>query len=79
MDKGIEILQLENMQFYNSAVDRRVKKKKKWVVLFTKLVLTTELAKVLINTREAVEEAKWRIKNTRQQHRKEKKEIVIVT
>jgi hypothetical protein len=58
MDKGIEILRLENTELYNGAADRRAKKKKKRVVLSTKLVLTTEWAKVLIDAREAVEEAK---------------------
>jgi hypothetical protein len=33
-------------------------RKKKRVILFTKLIFTTESAKVLINTKEAVEEAK---------------------
>ena len=42
MDKGIEILQLENIELCNSAIDRRAKKKKKRVVLSTKLVLTTK-------------------------------------
>ena len=46
------------MELYNSAINRRAKKKKKRVVLSTELVLTTELAKVLINAREVVEEAK---------------------
>jgi hypothetical protein len=58
IDKGIEILRLENTELYNSAVDRRAKKKNKRVVLLTELVLTTKLAKALINAREAVEEAK---------------------
>jgi len=35
-----------------------LRRKKKRVVLFTKLVLTTKWAKALINAREAVEEAK---------------------
>ena len=47
-------------------------------MLLTKLVLTTELAKVLINTREAIEEAKRRTKNTREQLRKERKRIAII-
>jgi len=66
MDKGIEILRLENTELCNGAVDRRAKKKKKWVVLSTKLVLTTEWAKALIDAREAVDKAKQRTKNTRQ-------------
>ena len=78
IDKGIEILQLENTELYNGAIDRRAKKKKKWVVLLTKLVLTTESAKALINAREAIEEAKQRAKNTRTRLRKERKEIAII-
>ena len=58
MDEGIEILRLENTELRNGAADRRAKKKKKRVVLSTKLVLTTEWAKALLNAREAVEEAK---------------------
>ena len=58
IDKGIKILQLENMELCNGAINRRAKKKKKQVVLFTKSVSTTEQAKALINAREAVEEAK---------------------
>jgi hypothetical protein len=42
MDKGIEILQLENIELRNGAADRRAKKKKKRVVLSTKSVLTTK-------------------------------------
>ena len=79
MDKGIKILRLENIELYNSAADRRAKKKNKWVVLLTKLVLTTKLAKALINAKEAVEEAKQRTKNTREQLRKERKRIAIIT
>ena len=78
MDKGIKILQLENTELHNGAVDRRAKKKKKRVVFSTKLVFTTKQAKALINAREAVEEAKQRTKNTRQQRKKEKKEIAII-
>ena len=58
MDKGIEILRLENTKLYNSAIDRRAKKKKKRVVLSTKLVLATKLAKALINAKEAINKAK---------------------
>ena len=58
IDKGIEILRLENTELYNSTADRRAKKKKKQVVLSTKLVLTTKSAKALINAKEAIEEAK---------------------
>ena len=58
MNKGIEILRLENIKLCNSAIDRRAKKKKKRVVLSTKLVLTTELAKALINAKEAANKAK---------------------
>ena len=65
IDEGIEILQLENTELRNSAADRRAKKKKKRVVLSTKLVFTTKWAKALINAREATEEAKQRTKNTR--------------
>ena len=66
IDKGIEILRLENTELYNGAADKRAKKKKKRVVLSTESVLTTESAKALINTREAAEEAKQRTKNTRE-------------
>jgi len=65
IDKGIEILRLENTELYNSTADRRAKKKKKRVVLSTKLVLTVKWAKVLIDAREAIEEAKQRIRNTK--------------
>ena len=58
IDKGIEILRLENIELRNGAVDRRAKKKKKRVVLSTKLVLTIEWTKALINAKEAIEEAK---------------------
>jgi hypothetical protein len=58
IDKGIEILRLENTELRNGAVDRRAKKKKKRVVLSTESVLTTEWAKALLDAREAVEEAK---------------------
>ena len=78
MDKGIEILRLENIELRNGAIDRRAKKKKKWVVLLTESVLTTKSAKALINAREAAEEAKQRTKNTREQLRKERKEIAII-
>ena len=78
IDKGIEILRLENTKLYNSAINRRAKKKKKQVVLSTKSVLTTESAKALINAREAIEEAKQRARNTRKWLRKEKKEIAII-
>ena len=71
MDKGIEILQLENIKFGNSVVDKRAKKKKKWAVLFTESVFTTKQAKAFINTKEAVKEAKQRIK-------KERKDIAII-
>jgi len=47
-------------------------------VLLTESVLTTESAKALINAREAVEEAKQRTKNTREQLRKERKEIATI-
>jgi len=53
IDKGIEILRLENTELRNGAADRRAKKKKKRVVLSTKSVLTTEWAKALLNTKEA--------------------------
>ena len=56
-----------------------LRKKKKRVVLSIKLVLTTKLAKALINAREAVEEAKQRTKNIRERLRKERKEIAIIT
>jgi len=79
MDKGIEILWLENTELRNGAVDRRAKKKKKRVVLSTKSVLTTEWAKALLNAREVAEEAKQRAKNTRTRLRKERKEIAIIT
>jgi len=46
-------------------------------VLLTKSVLTTKSAKALINAREAIEEAKQRTKNTREQLRKERKETAI--
>jgi len=78
MDEGIEILRLENTELRNSAADRRAKKKKKQVVLSTKLVLTTKWAKALFNAREAVEEAKQRAKNTRTRLRKERKEIATI-
>jgi len=78
MDKGIEILRLENTELCNGAADRKAKKKKKRVVLLTESVLTTESAKALINAREATEEAKQRTKNTREQLRKERKEIAII-
>ena len=78
IDKGIEILRLENTELRNSTANRRAKKKKKWVVLSTKLVFTTEWAKVLINAREAAKETKQRTKNTRGQLRKERKEIAII-
>ena len=55
-----------------------LRKKKKRVVLSIKLVLTTKLAKALINAREAIEEAKQRARNTRKWLRKEKKEIAII-
>ena len=42
MDKGIEILQLENTELCNGAVNKKAKKKKKRVVLSTKLVFTTK-------------------------------------
>ena len=58
MDEGIEILRLKNIELCNGTADRRAKKKKKWVVLSTKLVLTTKWAKALLNAREAIEEAK---------------------
>jgi hypothetical protein len=58
IDKGIEILRLENTELYNGAIDRRAKKKKKRVVLSTESVLTIKWAKALLNTREAAEEAK---------------------
>ena len=78
IDKGIEILRLENTELCNSAADRRAKKKNKRVVLLTKSVLTTESAKALINAREAAEEAKRRTKNTREQLRKERKRIATI-
>ena len=78
MDKGIEILRLENTELCNGAVDRRAKKKKKRVVLSTELVLTTKSAKALIDAREAAEEAKQRARNTRKRLRKEKQEIATV-
>jgi len=43
------------------------------------LVLTTKSAKALINAKEAVNEAKQRAKNTREQLRKERKEVAMVT
>jgi len=42
------------------------------------LILTTELAKALINAKEATEEAKQRTKNIRERLRKEGKEIAII-
>jgi len=60
------ITRLKNIELYNGAIDRRAKKKKKRVVLLIKSVLTTKLAKALINAREAIEEAKQRTKNTRE-------------
>ena len=48
-------------------------------MLLTELVLTTKLAKALINAREVVEEAKRRTKNTRERLRKERKRIAITT
>ena len=42
INKGIEILRLENTELRNSTIDRRAKKKKKRVVLSTKSVLTTK-------------------------------------
>jgi len=47
-------------------------------VLSTKLVLTTEWAKALLDAREATEEAKQRAKNTRTRLRKERKEIATI-
>jgi len=58
MDKGIEILRLENTELRNGAIDRRAKKKKKRVVLSTESVLTTGWAKALIDAREAADKAK---------------------
>ena len=78
IDKGIEILQLENTELYNGAADKRAKKKKKQVVLSTKSVLTTEQAKALLNAREAAKEAKQGAKNTRKRLRKERKEMAII-
>ena len=43
------------------------------------MVLTTKSAKALINAKEAVNEAKQRAKNTREQLRKERKEVAMVT
>ena len=79
IDEGIEILRLKNTELCNGAVDRRAKKKKKRVVLSTKLVLTTKQAKSLFNAREAAKEAKQRAKNTKKWLRKERKEIAIIT
>ena len=47
-------------------------------MLLTKSVLTTKLAKALVNAREAAEEAKQRTKNTREQLRKERKEVATI-
>jgi len=57
MDKGIEILRLKNIEFYNGVIDRKARKKN-WVVLLTELVLTIKLVKAFINTKEAIKEAK---------------------
>jgi len=78
MDEGIEILRLENTELCNGAADRRAKKKKKWAVLSTESVLTTEWAKALIDAKEAAEEAKQRTKNTRYRLRKERKDIATI-
>ena len=78
IDKGIEILRLENTELRNGAVDRRAKKKKKRVVLSTESVLTTEWAKALLDAREAAEEAKQGAKNTRKRLRKERKEMATI-
>ena len=64
MSRSMKVLQLGNKFFYNNTANKRAKKKKQ-VVLSTKLVFTIEWAKVLINTKKAIEEAKQRIKNTK--------------
>jgi len=58
LEEGIEILQQENTELCNSAVERRAKKKNRRVVLSTELVLTTKLAKALIATKAAIAETK---------------------
>ena len=78
MDKGIKILQLENIELCNSTADRRAKKKKKQVILFTELVFTTKQAKVLLDAREAAKEAKQGAKNTKKRLKKERKEMAII-
>ena len=49
---------MENNDFYNNIIEKRAKKKKKWVVLSTKLVLTAEWVRAIIVAKEAKEEAK---------------------
>ena len=72
LEGGMEILQQENTELCNGAVERRAKKKKKRLVLSTQSVLTTESAKALIAAKVAAEETKQRAKDTRKRLRKNK-------
>jgi len=51
-------MQVENNDLRNNVAERRAKKKKKWVVLSTELVLTAEWARAIVATKEAEKEAK---------------------
>ena len=49
---------MENNNLRNNVAERRAKKKKKWVVLSTKLVLTAKWVKTIVAIKEAKKEAK---------------------
>ena len=66
LEDGLYLIQVENNNLYNNVIERRAKKEKKWVVLSTKLVLTTKQARAIVAAKEAKEEAKGQAKATRE-------------
>ena len=78
LEEGMEILQQKNTKLCNGAVERRAKKKNRWVVLFTKLVLITESARALITAKAAIAETKQQVKDTRKHLKKNKSNAAII-
>ena len=53
LEEGLELMQVENNDLRQCTEERKAKKKRKWNVLSTELVLTLEVMRELITTKEA--------------------------
>jgi Tfp pilus assembly protein PilO len=69
---------VENNNLRNNVAERRAKKKKKWVVLFTELVLTAEWVRAIVAAKEAEEEAKGQAKAIREALKTAQQEVATI-